>query len=538
MPVPVPATNKVAAGLVKDKVKVIPGKKDKAAKPSKKNNVLWNTLVVVLVIFVAWQASNPKTLIGGLTFDALPRFKHYMQTFGPRFLDFTPPFPSFLRDGQIPTVLNVPWSQRFDFIIFRGPHYLKQAITSAIKGAWIALTNYKAQPVSDEQFSSYFSNTVMSKFLLLVDQVAIRPELKTTPETQYYLANFTFMKEIDTFPGFYCVGSEVYFKVDTTKAERVPVAINIRLIDKDGDRLIMSPKDRAWNGGKLFVLSGASHILAFVEHPRIHFPMDTVNAYTRHVPSYHVLSKILMPHMRFQLTLDDTVLNDYYLSVILNPWMPACPFDDPANQINKYLLEMKRGYKFNLEPIAKYNEFNYGIFYRRYYNVFYKFVDAAVKAEPKAFRDEAVQRWAENIHTVLNDFPGAENIVKGDTIVKVLAKIMFSLSVEHGVDHYTYNSLNWNTAPWRIRVPAPHTVDDEVDFAKVMKPVDMWKFVQSQYVFFYTGASSPLKEVNYGFESEKLRELNAKFAEDLQLADNIKEAHIADLAIIGPSIDY
>ena len=53
---------------------------------------------------------------------------------------------------------------------------------------------------------------------------------------------------------------------------------------------------------------------ALVEHPKVHFPYDTVNAYTHHLPKNHILRTLLAPHQLFTLALNDTVLN---VSVIL-----------------------------------------------------------------------------------------------------------------------------------------------------------------------------------------------------------------------------
>jgi hypothetical protein len=71
----------------------------------------------------------------------------------------------------------------------------------------------------------------------------------------------------------------------------MPLAIRVR-------DLLLTPEDgEAWELAKYFVLQGAVHELVLVVHPRVHLPMDTVNAISRTaLPRTHLLARLLEPH--------------------------------------------------------------------------------------------------------------------------------------------------------------------------------------------------------------------------------------------------
>jgi hypothetical protein len=469
-------------------------------------------------------------------------FVKFLQSSGIRYLDFTPPAPTYMKLNQLPTVPNVPWAERLDFWSHRGPNYARRIFMSQFVALQKGLFDYQAKPIPDEEMAHVFNHSGFSKYLKKVDHVDWMPAGRQKPpkDSSYWLADFSFMCRIKPNKGFFNAGTKVCFEIQAYDPDHTPHPVGIWLDPKtSAGPQVFLPSNKGWDSAKLFVMQGASHYSAFIEHPKIHFPFDTINAMTKHLPEGHIMRQLLSPHQRFTLTLNDTVLNNQFISILLNPWMPQCPFEDPANEIQWYLEECKAEWAWCTTPYPTENPSAYAKFTGRYFETFKNFVQGVVAARPLEFRDEHVRNWADNVAPHLKGFPNGEAIVRGDVIVQVLTKIMWNLTVEHGADHYSYFIMpNWNWAPWRVRVPPPQHPQDAVDFSKVNKHIDMWKFAQAQEVFFYSTSQYTLGDIDYKFKDGNLQELNTKFRHALKRVDEVKEDRLMSLAQIGQSIDY
>ncbi|KAI9144634.1 hypothetical protein BKA69DRAFT_723481 [Paraphysoderma sedebokerense] len=288
-------------------------------------------------------------------------------------------------------------------------------------------------------------------------------------------------------------------------------------------------------------MQGATHMGDLTEHPKIHFPYDCMAAYTLRLPESHLLKKLLLPHQRFTLALNDTVLNNYFLSIVINPWMTQSPFDVGPPEVRKYLQECKTSFTFDTEPFPDTSVKNtpFNVFLMRYFSLTHQFVSEVVNTRPDEFRDENVQQWADDIASIVPGFPAGKDIIKGDTVIDVVAKIIWNISINHCVDHYSYYCIPWAKNPWRVRVPPPKSPQDKVDFNKVMNRVDMWKLAQCQDVFFYTGASHTMAKIDYKFKDTTLKSLNEWYIAEMKKVDSIKDkARIMELQAIGQSIDF
>ncbi|KAI3654321.1 hypothetical protein MP228_001040 [Amoeboaphelidium protococcarum] len=478
--------------------------------------------------------------------SALPRFLTWLSTLGARYFTFSPPVPTFLHDDEFPTVLNVPFSERLQFYWRLATAYVPKMVKGLAVATYMAFFDYQAKPISDPQLSHVFGNTVYAKFLKQVDKVewlSARQIPVSAPNGYwYYIADFSFVPNVKIWSDFRTSGSVGVFRVSKTAGIKVPEPVAIQLTwvkNQDKNVQVYVPGDNAWPGAKLFLMQGAAKMGSLVEHPKAHFPYDSVNAFTHHLPNGHLLKTLLWPHLKYTLALNDTVLNSVYLSIVINPLMSQTPFDAPPEELRKYLQESRETFKYVKNGVEKDNVFPYGTFLSRYHDVYMNFVGKVVDhAWEQLYTPETV-KWGDQIAAIVPGFPDGKQLQDKQLFKQIIAQIMWNVSVFHGADHYTFYKIPWNQNCWRLREDPPQNPETAFDFKWAHAPIDMWKLAQTQIVFFYTGASSKLEDVNYKFRDAKLKQYALEFRAALMAVDSIKDdAHCMDLNLIGPSIDY
>ncbi|KAI9144635.1 hypothetical protein BKA69DRAFT_723511 [Paraphysoderma sedebokerense] len=110
----------------------------------------------ILIPITLIIGGNPVPWIVGFCTDSVTRTWDFIGTLGPRIFDRSAPHPSYVHDGEFPTVENVPWSQRGDFALFRISNYFRKMAISLITATYKALFDYKAQPISDEEMGQVY----------------------------------------------------------------------------------------------------------------------------------------------------------------------------------------------------------------------------------------------------------------------------------------------------------------------------------------------------------------------------------------------
>lgn len=138
-----------------------------------------------------------------------------------------------------------------------------------------------------------------------------------------------------------------------------------------------------------------------VVHPLQHFPLDSINAITKTaLPKKHTLFKLLYPHLRFTLALENAVLN-FKMSLLHDDkwWKTYAPFPGAYDSIRDLLVEGYRGihnndsyppYTYPRRPPKIFS--GYGKFLDAYYETIYNFVLEVVNTIPKG--DKHVKNWA------------------------------------------------------------------------------------------------------------------------------------------------
>jgi hypothetical protein len=272
----------------------------------------WPALLFIMpVVFFAFSplllplgilASVAAVVIGGnpipytmeLLADAGPRVKAWLGTLGPRWLDSSPPHPSYSHIGEFPTIENVPSELRWQFSAVRGPTYLRKMFTSLFLATYYALFNYKIRPMDDEEMGRIAQRSTYIKFFNRVDKIptwATEAGVKQSKSDRvaYYIVDCSFLNCVKTYPGMHS-SSTISLWRGTERGDRpanrfadmmsprrpsdfielLPIAIFVQT--PNGSKYVTRPGDAAWDGAKTFVQHGCSHLGSLRDHPKIHFP--------------------------------------------------------------------------------------------------------------------------------------------------------------------------------------------------------------------------------------------------------------------------
>jgi hypothetical protein len=360
------------------------------------------------------------------------------------------------------------------------------------------------------------------------------------PGARFFKIDLTAMRHVEPYDGMY-VAATMSLVEDLAGVKRV-VAIDV-------DGLLVEPTDvNAWNLSKLFVLQGAAYGILFTEHPNLHFPYDAINAITQTVlPINHVISKLLKPHLRFQLPLNRAVLESPG-SVITN-WRATiyAPFTaDARDGMLDLFVAGYRGVKdrsgyptFDFAQRPKKVDSDYGIFLDAYFKTVLEFTNqVAARVSPD---DQKVRDWADYIVDWIKGFPGPDDIGKPGVLGMTLARIIWDISIGHAADHETFS---YDVSPelkfMRIRVPPPASKNiAPVDVRMATRWVDRFKLRLAHRMFFEPVAITRLIETDYEFGDPQLNAIQSDFRAALRQTEaNLPVRNFMKLEEFPASIQY
>lgn len=444
--------------------------------------------------------------------------------------------------GEAPGVLHIPFSEQFHWWMKIGRRYVKDWFTywpvaMAKAASWGGLS-----PVSDEEFANYYYNSCYSKFFTfeLTDKVQELFKDYLEDGKTYCVCDFVGMKVLQPIHGVFCEPSITLFEVleDGVK----PVAINLRdyvIDDTDGD---------LWMLGKYISLQAAGNHIIVATHPRLHFPMDSINAITKTaVPKSHILFQLLYPHFELTLKLDYQVLNNP-ISLLRNEWwMIYAPFPATGESMRDLVVLGYHGlqdnpaypkYFYPLKGPQKVRS-NYGDFHDGYYQVYFNFVKEVLKEIPHG--DKFVTRWANYIHQEIPTFPNGEEIWKEDNFAHAVASYMWDVTLGHAADHKTYAEIPINKNPLRLRIPSPKykTPGYKLDYSNAVTIIDQTKLIMANKLFFAPTNVSNMIDVNYDFSLPILNQHVKTFKSALKEHEaNLKTPNFMPVGQIPASIQY
>lgn len=338
---------------------------------------------------------------------------------------------------------------------------------------------------------------------------------------KYFYIDMTPVKTVKTFPGIYCSGTKTLIK-EVGKFKYRPVAI---WVEKTNG--IIRPNDPGFDLAKYYVLQGGALCATLVIHPLLHFPLDAINAITKTaIPKDHVLFKLIYPHTRFTLPLENAVLT--FKSSLLQAkwWMPYAPYPGEKEGLRELLVEGYMGIKNESSyPKFEYPKrppqifSTYGEFQDAYFEVFKSFVSKVVKEIPND--DYYVSCWANWCSQFIPGFPAGDVIFKDDNLVNAVAFYLWGVTVGHTVDHYNYGNMDARKIPLRLRQAPPKKQDKIIDRRALTTFWDNGKYYMAQKLFFKATTVTSLPDTEYEFESVKLKEIVAEFKSELQRVDKM-----------------
>ncbi|HEY9856948.1 MAG TPA: hypothetical protein V6D05_14490 [Stenomitos sp.] len=423
--------------------------------------------------------------------------------------------------GMPPAVREIPWDEQVDFSVHLLARYhlterLFQPFAHLQAMAYPGLAE-----VSDETFAELFSERLFSKFLNSTLDEGDRARFQAYryyPGTLYKV-DFTPMASMERLGGMYAAATTTLFG-QNGDGRLHPLAIQL-------DGLLLEPSDgHAWELAKYFVLNGAACLTITGVHALLHFPMDSVNALTKSLlPSGHLLARLLMPHLRFSLMLDRTVLE--HPRTLLDNDQRECytPFAGTAAGVRGLIRDAYQGlpgnssypaYRFPRRPPELPSAF--GAQLQDYYACMLEFVRPVV-AHLQA-GDPGVTTWAHELSQWLPGFPDGAEIWEGDTLAETVASILCDVTVMHAADHYDLSRIPLDVLPLRLRLPPPTTKEHPpFDRRALTTHDDRFRHAMAHELFVRPHPLTRLATVDYRFDDPELYRLNCQFLADLADVD-------------------
>lgn len=426
--------------------------------------------------------------------------------------------------GESAGVIHLPLVEAIDWWANIGSRYVFTLLYSPV--AYLrGILNPGLEPVSDQEFSSMLTDTMLSKFIKNVfdekDHEIFGDKLK---QDNIWICDFEPVRVVKTFKGIYASASKTLL----LKKENHFSILEIYI---DETHSIFYPHDEDnWELAKYFVLQGGALCSTLVVHPLLHFPMDAVNAITKTaLPKNHVLFQLLYPHLRFTLYLEKAVLT-FKTSLLMSKWwMPYAPYPGPYDGLRDLLVEGFEGigtnfsyppftYQFEPEFIVG----KYGEFHQEYFKVFKKFVNEILVdlTDTEIFY---LSKWADYASAWVPGFPkGADIVNNRDLMISTVAYFLFDITVGHTVDHYNYGQMDIRKIPMRLRHAPPKAGQKiKLDRSKLTKFWDFGKYEMARRLFFKASTRTALIDTTYDFgvRNHALQKVVSEFKKNLEKTD-------------------
>ncbi|EQC49229.1 lipoxygenase domain protein [Bacteriovorax sp. BSW11_IV] len=410
--------------------------------------------------------------------------------------------------GEAYAVIHLPFVEQLDWWFHVGLRY----VVSLGLTPWMFLKAFfmgGLKPVSDQKFHEILTNTMMSKFItpkLDEEDYENFKELMKQGES-YVITDLQAVRTVKAYKGLYvCPTKTLMREVGHEEYEVVGIYVF-------KTKALLTPEDgQAWELAKYFVLQGGAICATLVVHPNLHFPLDSINAITKTaLPKKHILFKLLKPHLRFTLMLENAVLT-FKTSVIRNKkWMSYAPYPGAYEGLRDLLVEGFRGipgnesyppYHFPLTPPKVYGK--YGDFQNAYYEVIYSFVKSVLKNVKSD--DVHVLNWADYIAHHVPGFPKGKDIFKGDTFYQCITSYIWSVTIGHSIDHYNYAQQSVQEIPVRLRQSPPKKGDAMISRKNLVTTIDQMKYLMCMKMFFGPTNVTRLIDCDYDFTGDHNKE--------------------------------
>lgn len=429
--------------------------------------------------------------------------------------------------GESPGVIHLPWQEWIDWWLRIGLRFVIQWPLFTPIYYLMGLMNPGCKPVSDQEFHRFLTDSMMARFITPKLDPHDYEAFKDCMEAgkSYFVVDLEPVRVVKPFKGIFVSPTK------TLLEEEQSGEFKVRCIWIQETATVLTPQDGdAWELAKYFVLQGGALCATMVVHPLQHFPLDSINAITKTaLPKDHVLFKLLHPHLRFTLPLENAVLN-FKMSLLHDDrwWKTYAPFPGEYKGIRKLLVEGYTGihnndsypaFSYPRRPPRIYS--GYGVFLDSYYGAIFRFVSQVVADIPKD--DTHVKNWANYIKSWVPGFPDGNEIFEGCTLAEVVAYFIWDVTVGHTIDHHNYKTMDVQQVPLRIRQAPPKKDTKMVSRKKLQSPIDLMKYRLAMRLFFGPSVLTRLIDVKYGFKDDKLQLAVERFKTDLRQTERSLE---------------
>ena len=434
--------------------------------------------------------------------DFRPYYSHAKQRMGIRYAtsEFLYPSsgpwprPSFdYPFGQAPEIDNIPPQENADWARYVGSYYTGNMTRFGNDGAHFAVESLFKNgirgyaSIDDPTFDRLVSEGLYSKFLCELDaddRELFKGHLSGDPGN-YLKSDYSCMRVVEkTWPGEHAAPTIALLEKQPGSSPSPCTVVAIAIAGKQPDGhygpydVILTPADRdSWWLAKYFVLQGAIHRINLIDHVKVHFPSDAINAVTKTVlPRWHLVQKLLLPHLWLTMPVNNSVLEGERSLINRNTWYPWSPFVAKGDEVRRLFPFSWAGagyydslppnpafppYEFTLRPEGLvYQTSSYGAFVSDYYAPLLDFTRNVVAAMSPD-RDNSIEwleirHWAYHIASFVPGFPDQNAIAEGDNLAAALAMVIWNGAVLHSGDHTTLHKMMCeDPVPFVLRVPPP-----------------------------------------------------------------------------------
>jgi hypothetical protein len=425
-------------------------------------------------------------------------------------------------------VLNIDRSDVEDHVRMNVTRFIGHVMLRTPKAAWQALRGPRIERVTDEAFESILTRTAFAQFLLPIvaprERKAFADDLNAAPGAVFATMDFSGFAEFRPLPGVFSAPTVVLLR-RRRDVDWAVVAIRC------GEHVFHPEDDARWELAKFFVLQGAQFQLVFVTHPRMHFPLDAVNAITRSLlPEGHRLKRLLAPHFEFTLGLHKAVIHHQRGAVHNNQREISHGYTFEPGSMHAGVALGLTGRGDAAYPPYSLNGVHIGThtIYGRYRQDWYRHtLDFARKVvatlEPG---DLDVTRWADAISPWVPGFPDGATIWGDDALAHTVATVIATVSVFHTADHHSYSKIPLKYLPWRLRHQPPDASEPKaLDLESLLLPEDHFRAILTHRMYFKPVIRSKLCSVRYLFGSPTAREAATQFIEGMSKLDRTWAPH-------------
>jgi hypothetical protein len=422
----------------------------------------------------------------------------------PSSIDGPWPQKPILRPDLPPPVLKIDAADAKDHALANVTRYLGQIILHTPVGAVLARFGRRVEPVSDDEFESILTKSVFAQFLLPMvsagEKELFAADLAAEPEAIFGTIDLSGFGDFTPLPGVYAVPTVVLLR-QRSDVDWAVVAIRC------GEHVFHAGDGARWELAKYFVLQGAQSLLLCIAHPRLHLPLDALNAITRSLlPASHRISRLLAPHFLYTLGLHKALIHHQRGAIHNNQREVSVAFTfETASMHDGVALGLSgcgdEAYPaYNLFGVHIGTHTEYGRYRLAWYQHTLEFTRSIVATlEPG---DPDITRWAGEASTWVEGFPNGTQIWDEDVLAQTLATIITTVSVFHTADHDSYSRVPQAKMPLRLRQPPPDDVNPTtLDRNALVSREDSYRHYLAMRMYIRPVIRTTLSSVDYRFRS-------------------------------------